>query len=102
MGKHGGSARKQTRVRSSRDDTLGESEEPQLNAHKVNASYLRKTRATPYLILIDVVVENDRLAVVTAKDKPGLTNIIVLDEGVAVVGIARQGGDVGHELAGRK
>ena len=30
--------------------------------------------------LIDVVVENDRLAVLTAKDKPGLTNIIVLDE----------------------
>jgi len=30
--------------------------------------------------LIDVVVENDRLAVLTAKDKTGLTNIIVLDE----------------------
>jgi Pilus formation protein N terminal region len=30
--------------------------------------------------LIDVVVENDRLAVLTAKDKPGPTNIIVLDE----------------------
>jgi Flp pilus assembly secretin CpaC len=30
--------------------------------------------------LIDVVVENDRLAVLTAKDKPGLTNIIVLDK----------------------
>jgi Pilus formation protein N terminal region len=30
--------------------------------------------------LIDVVVENDRLAVLTAKDKPGLTNIIALDE----------------------
>ena len=26
------------------------------------------------------MVENDRLAVLTAKDKPGLTNIIVLDE----------------------
>ena len=30
--------------------------------------------------LIDVVAEHDRLAVLTAKDKPGLTNIIVLDE----------------------
>ena len=30
--------------------------------------------------LIDVVVENDRLAVLTAKDNPGRTNIIVLNE----------------------
>jgi hypothetical protein len=30
--------------------------------------------------LIDVVIENDQLAVLTAKDNPGRTNIIVLNE----------------------
>jgi hypothetical protein len=50
--------------------------------------------------LIDVVVENDRLAVLTAKDKPGLTNIIVLDEdgrevfdGSVIVVPPREGAD---------
>jgi hypothetical protein len=65
-------------------DTVGRRDRPIVIT--MGSAQLLRLEQTPKTVilgdhsLIDVVVENDRLAVLTAKDKSGLTNIIVLDE----------------------